>query len=428
MQIILRSGMMHEAIEVSEEHIAGIITPHSGESPLSWSVFSDEMIQKAIEQPIGSKRLEERITASSRIAIVVDDGTRPTPTRKILPIILQKLAAIGIPDQNISITIATGLHRNSTELERATILGKEVMSRFDIADNDARNPDAYGLAGTITGGKKIFINKRVLNADLIITIGVVKSHAFAGFTGGAKSILPGVSSQHTIHENHCFENIEYPHGVLGSCEMSATRKEMEAAARLVDPFIVNVVLNDTNHIIYAVAGDVVAAHRAAVEFYKKSALRIFPEQVDIAVVYGGLAGSINFYQALFGCNVVKTTEKPILKKNGIVLLFAECKEGSGSTLLEQMMSSFSKPEDILQYLASNKVIDDQWAVQFLATFLRDIKIFLVSTGVSSEIAKNLKVRKFPSAQKALDAAIRYSPKDYRIAFIENPDVLIVNLA
>lgn len=428
MQITLTSGTMHETIEVSEEHIAGIITPNSSELSASCNILSDEMIKKAIEQPIESKRLEERITASSRIAIVVDDGTRPTPTRKILPIILQKLKAIGIPDQNISITIATGLHRNSTELERAAILGEEVMSRFDIADNDARNPDAYGLAGTIASDKKIFINKRVLNADLIITIGVVKSHAFAGFTGGAKSILPGVSSQNTIHENHCFKNIEYPHGVLGSCEMSATRKEMEAAARLVDPFIVNVVLNDTNQIIYAVAGDVVAAHRAAVEFYKKSALRIFPEQVDIAVVYGGLAGSINFYQALFGCNVVKTTEKPILKKNGIVLLFAECKEGSGSTLLEQMMSSFSKPEDILKYLASNKVIDDQWAVQFLATFLRDIKIFLVSTGISSEIAKNLKVRKFPSAQKALDAAIQCSSKDYRIAFIENPDVLIVNLA
>lgn len=145
-------------------------------------------------------------------------------------------------------------------------------------------------------------------------------------------------------------------------------------------------------------------------------------------MHGGLAGSINFYQALFGCNVVKTTERPILKKNGIVILFAECKEGSGSKLLEQIMPTFSEPDEILKYLASNKVFDDQWAVQFLATFLRDIHIFLVSEGVSSEIAKNLKVKLFPNAKEALDAAIQTSDLDYRMAFIENPDVLIVNLA
>ena len=425
MQVTLTSGMMHETIEVSKEHIAGIISPNSNKMP---APLSDEMIQEAIEHPINSKCLEERATSSSKIAIVVDDGTRPTPTRKILPFILQKLAQIGIPDQNISITLATGLHRHSTEAERKTILDEGPLSRFDIADNDARNPDAYGLAGTIIGGKKIFINKRVLNADLVITIGVIKSHAFAGFTGGAKSILPGVSSQNTIHENHCFNNIEYPHGVLGSCEMSATRKEMEAAARLVNPFIVNVVLGEDKQIIYAVAGDVIAAHRTAVDFYKKIALRTFPEKVDIAIVHGGLAGSINFYQALFGCNVVKTTERPILKKDGVVILFAECKEGSGSKLLEQIMPSFSNPDDILKYLASNKVFDDQWAVQFLATFLRDIHIFLVSSGISAEIARNLKLRLFSNAQEALDTALQFSGENYRIALIENPDVLIVNLA
>ena len=424
MQVTLTSGIMHETIEVSKEHIAGIISPNSNRMP---SPLNDEMIQKAIEYPINSKCIEERVTPSSKIAIVVDDGTRPTPTRKILPFILQKLAKIGIPDQNISITIATGLHRHSTEAERKTILGEESLSRFDIADNDARNPDAYGLAGTIVGGKKIFINKRVLNTNLVITIGVVKSHAFAGFTGGAKSILPGVSSQNTIHENHCFKNIEYPHGVLGSCDMSATRKEMEDAARLIDPFIINVVLNDTNQIIYATAGDVIAAHRTAVDFYKKIAQRSFPEKVDIAIVHGGLAGSISFYQALFGCNVVKTTERPILKKNGVVILFAECKEGSGSKLLEQIMPSFSGPDDILKYLASNKVFDDQWAVQFLATFLRDTHIFLVSSGISEKTAKNLKLRLFSNAQEALDTALQLCSENYRIGIIENPDELIVNL-
>ena len=266
----------------------------------------------------------------------------------------------------------------------------------------------------------------MLDADHVITIGMVKSHAFAGFTGGAKSILPAVASQKTIHENHCFYNIEYPRGVLGSCEMSGTRKGMEAAARLVDPFIINVVLSGNGEIIFVAAGDVVKAHRKAVEIYSRSAMRTVPEEVDIALVYGGHAGSVNFYQALFGCNVVKTTQKPILKKNGTVILFAECREGSGSKLFEKMMPAFPTPEAILKHLSTEEVVDDQWAVQFLATFIRDINVFVVSTGLSMELAEILHVSLFASVKAAFDEAVKLAPSGYRIAIIENPDVLVVN--
>jgi len=425
MKINLNSGAMSEKLELDESHVAGIIHPDKIQSA---SILTDDDLLDAIDNPIDSPQLEQLVQASSHVAIIVDDATRPTPTKRILPLILGKLKSIGVPDQQISITIATGLHRKTTAQEKSAILSDDVMSSFNIEDNDARDPDVTAYAGTTASGKEIYLNKRILGADIVITIGVVKSHAFAGFTGGAKSILPGVASQRTIHENHCYYNIEYPRGVLGSCEMSATRKGMEEAARLVNPFIINVVLGESNQIQFAVAGDVVSAHRAAVNYFKKGALKTVPEKVDIAIVHGGLAGSISFYQGLFGCNVVKTTEKPILKKSGIVILFAECREGSGSKLLEEMMPKFDTPDEILQNLASNEVFDDQWAVQFLATFLRDIKIFLVSTGISDDLAAKLKIRLFKNAEEAVQEAISVSNEDYRMAVIQNPDVLIVNLS
>ncbi|RFU93768.1 nickel-dependent lactate racemase [Sphaerochaeta halotolerans] len=420
----LKSGTMKEMLDISDLYIAGVVSP-GNQSWRESSPLTDSQLAEAIDNPIGYQTVGETVGPGYKVAIVVDDATRPTPTRVILPFLLERLKKAGVADEDITITIGTGLHRPTTEQEREKILGSSVHHHFDLADNEVRNDEKYGLAG-VADGKSIWLNKRILSAEQVFTIGVVKSHAFAGFTGGAKSILPAIASQRTIHENHCFHNIEYPRGILGSCEMSGTRKGMEEAARLVDPFIINVVLDGNNDIIFAAAGDVVQAHRKAVDFYAKSAMKSFPEEVDIALVYGGYAGSVSFYQALFGCNVVKTTQRPILKKGGIVVLYAECREGSGSRLFEEMMPAFDSPQSILDHLESSPVVDDQWAVQFLATFLRDMKVFVVSTGLSEDLAKVLRVRLFRNAKDAMEEAFSIAPKQAKVAVIENPDILIVN--
>ncbi len=423
MKLNVYSGTMCDVIDLDDLHVSGIVTPDSSELIKS---LSDDSLLEVIKNPIGSAKLNNLIDSEKKISIVVDDATRPTPTRRMLKVLMEYLNFLGATASNITFTVATGLHRPSTWAEKVEIFGNVILRDYDVADNEARNTEVHGLLGTNSLGKDLYINKRILNADIVITLGLVKSHAFAGFTGGAKSILPGISSQNTILQNHSFKNIEYPRGVLGSCELSGTRKEMEEAAKFVDPFIFNVVLDGKGEIIYATAGDVIHAHRKAVEFYSRTAMKTVPDEVDIAVVYGGYAGSVNFYQALFGCNVVKTTERPILKKNGTVILYAECREGSGSKLFESMLPRFSTPEEVLQHLASNKVVDDQWAVQFLATFLRDINVYVVSSGLTKELAEILKVHLYESVQSAIEDAISMSPRDYKIAVIENPDVLVVN--
>ncbi len=422
MKTLLQSGSMSEELVIEDTHLAGVMQP---DYSTGFAVLTDQQILQAIDTPIGCGRLEDRVSPASQITIVVDDATRPTPSAKILAILLDKLDGLGVQKAQTRIHIATGLHRDPTEAEIERILGTKVLGDYTFSINDARNAETNTFVGTV-GSKEIHVNSVVAGADLVITIGMVKSHAFAGFTGGAKSILPGCSSRRTIHENHCFSNIEYPNSCLGSCELSTSRQEMEAAARLIDPFIINVVLDADKNIIFASSGDVIAAHRAAVEFYEPIASQEIEGFIDIAFISGGLVGGINFYQALFGFNVVKTTKRPILKHKGIVILYAECSEGSGSALFEQKMSEFDTPEEILDNLENGESYDDQWAVQFLATVVRDMNVYVVSSGISPEVARKLKIRRFDTAAEAYAEAVAQSPKDYRVGLIENPDVLVLN--
>ena len=421
MNFELTSGTMRELVNIDDSLIANVITAESQGSQ------SDAVcvLEEALDSPIGMDKLETLVGSKSRIAIIVDDSTRPTPTALILPMVLQRLDSVGVPRENIKITIGTGLHRAPTPEEVEKILGKDLSAELDVAANDARNESCYSRAGITPSGREIFLNKRVTESDLVITIGLVKSHAFAGFTGGAKSILPAVSSRQTILENHCFKDLEYPNGILGSCEKSKPRQEMEAAARLLNPFIINVILDENDTVIKAASGDVVEAHRYLVNQYKLNAEKNNCQKVDIALVYGGIAGSVNLYQALFGCNVVRTTERPILNEGGTVILFSECREGMGSPLFEEMIPKYRNPEDVLAALSTNPVIEDQWAVQFLCAFLEKISVVVVSTGIDQDSAEKIGLDLQPSAQDALAKTLsRY--ENPKIAVVENPDILVVN--
>lgn len=423
MIITLTSGSMEEIVEVADDHLISHFRP---DESFPVEIWGDDRIAQAIQQPIGAAAIKDRVFRDSRVAIVVDDATRPTPTKRILSILLQILREIGVGRDNISITIGTGLHRKTTSTEKQRILGDKTLELFDVEDNDARDPSRHYCAGALDDGAPVFLNRRIQNRDLVLTIGMVKSHAFAGFTGGAKSIMPGVSDQRTIHRNHSFRNVEYPRGLIGSCEKSLPRQQMESAAKLVDPFIINVVLNGRGDVVHAVAGDVIQAHRNAVTFYRRSAHRHTKETADIALVFGGHAGTLSLYHALYGCNVVRSTESPILADTGTIILFAACEEGIGTTLFDEIFDRLSNPEEILRHLLENPVVDDQWAVQFLATFLRDINISIVSRGLRNRGGSLFGIQHFESVRSALDAAIQRHGPDYRLAIIENPDVLIIN--
>jgi len=202
---------------------------------------------------------------------------------------------------------------------------------------------------------------------------------------------------------------------------------MEEAAKKLPIFIINVVLNRKNQIVDVVAGNVISAHRKGTKTFKEMAEVFLKEPMDLVVVEGGYPGSINFYQALFGCNVVLTTSKPILKENGVIILFAQCKEGMGSNIIEELFTTYQDPKKVLEYLKNSSPLPEQWAAQFLASFLLRANLIVVTSNISlKNKLENFGVTCFTSAQEAIDTFIATN-KGMNIAVIKNPDFLIPNL-
>ncbi len=415
------SGLNKETFFIPQHNLVEILSPRDiipKNSP-------EQLIKNSLRYPLESEPLEYLLKDFNSVAIIVDDATRQTPTQFVLKFLIEELKKIGIKKENIIIQIANGLHRLTTYEEKEKICGKEVIKEFQVFDNDPNN-DQYEYFGLTSKGTPLYFNKRVISANFIISIGMIKSHSFAGFTGGAKSIIPGISSKETILSNHRFEFIEYPNGILGDCEGSVTRKDMEDAASRLPLFIINTVLNKENEIIDIVAGNVVTAHRKGVETFKKMADVYLNEPVDMVIIEGGLPGSISLYQAIFGCNAVLTTRKPILKKGGIIVLFAPCYEGIGDSTIEKLFEKYTSPEKVLFHLKDSSPLPGQWAAQSLAYFLINSNLCLVNPNIALEKLEKLGITYFKSVQESVDFFLSKN-KELKIAIIKDPDFIIPNL-
>jgi nickel-dependent lactate racemase len=330
MNIIFEVDEMRENVDIPEKNLISIIEPKKVESLENEEII----IERSLNNPIGSKKLEDILNSNSKVSIIVDDITRSTPTSLLISIILKRLKNLGIKEKNIKITIGNGLHRKTSYLEKEKILGRDVLESFDVEDNDPLNKENFEYLGKTSLETPIYINKRVLWGDIIIATGIIKSHAFAGFTGGAKSLIPGVAYRDTILKNHSFYNIDYPKGLLGDIE-STPRKDMEEAVKkLPIPFyILNVVLDQNNKVFSAFSGDFISAHREGVKIFKSLAETYVNEKADLVIVESNYTSSFNLYQTLFGGAVTMLTKSPIVKKGGMIVLFSPCKEGIGANII-----------------------------------------------------------------------------------------------
>ena len=421
MNIIFEVDEMRENVDIPEKNLISIIEPKKVESLENEEII----IERSLNNPIGSKKLEDILNSNSKVSIIVDDITRSTPTSLLISIILKRLKNLGIKEKNIKITIGNGLHRKTTYLEKEKILGRDVLESFDVEDNDPLNKENFEYLGKTSLETPIYINKRVLWGDIIIATGIIKSHAFAGFTGGAKSLIPGVAYRDTILKNHSFYNIDYPKGLLGDIE-STPRKDMEEAVKkLPIPFyILNVVLDQNNKIFSAFSGDFISAHREGVKVFKSLAETYVNEKADLVIVESNYTSSFNLYQTLFGGAVTMLTKSPIVKKGGMIVLFSPCKEGIGANIIEDLVPNFNSGEEILDYLKHSSPQEEQWAVQHLAYFLTYGEVGLVTQGINEKVLKGLKMKYFENLKRAISYAFNKYGEDIRILIIKKPDLVI----
>jgi nickel-dependent lactate racemase len=334
----LAFGSTRIEFKIPERNLASVILPSEFETKEEGT----SLIKKALENPIKSRRLSEIVKPDSKVAIIVSDVTRPTPTAKLLPPLLDELYLGGAKDENITIVFALGLHRNQTEEESRKLVGEQVYERIHCIQHSRKR---CRYLGETSFGTPIEVFEEIADSDVIISTGTLEFHYYAGYSGGGKSILPGISSEKSILSYHSFYSKLFEGDPLSGRIDSPARKNIEEAAGVAGlKFILNVVLNSKKEIVAAVAGDFIEAHRKGVEVVD-SMYKVPVEPADAAIVScGGFPKDINLFQA------TKSLENAVfaVKKGGSIVLVAECNEGIGDKVYERWSTECKTPDEAIR--------------------------------------------------------------------------------
>lgn len=392
-QIELNYGQSKISTYIPTKNFLGTILP----ADVPGVVSPIDTVRHALSSPIGSPRLRELAAGKSRIMILVSDITRPSPSRLLLPPILEELAFAGIQNQQISILFGLGVHRRQTETEQRDLVGDQIFEKIVCIDHDR---DDCVEIGTTSRGAKVAVFRRLLAADLIIATGNLEYHYFAGYSGGAKALAPGFCSRDTIEANHC--RFLDPGAVGGRITGNPLREELEEMAALVGiDFLVNAVLNQHKEITHVVAGDVTQAHRAGVGYIDRIYRKKISRRADIIITSpGGYPKDMNLYQS----HKAMQNAKLALKPGGILLITAKCQEGLGEENFARAFEEGLSLEAMVDELRQRFIQGRHIALQ-MAKLQTDYELFMV-TDLPEEIRQKLFFRSFISLDAALETALK----------------------
>lgn len=337
----------------------------------------NELVWNALKKPAGSPLLRDLARDKRSIVIVSSDHTRPLPSRITLPILLEEIRA-GNPEANITILVATGMHRMTSEDELRAKYGDEIVSREKIVVHNSRDSSSMARIGSLPSGGALVLNRLAIEADLLVAEGFIEPHFFAGFSGGSKSILPGIASYETVLANHCSEFIASPCARTGILEGNPMHIDMLYAAKKAKlAFILNVVINSGKKVIYAIAGHSEEAHLKGCEFISNLA-SVKAKPADIVITTnGGYPLDQNIYQAVKGMTAAEATCRP----GGVIIAVSECRDGHGGESFYRTFAGASSVQAIMGKLLSNgrdQTIPDSWETQILARVLLKHRVILVS--------------------------------------------------
>jgi nickel-dependent lactate racemase len=372
-------------------------------------------IERALDHPIGSMPLVELAAGKRTAAISVCDITRPAPNRVTLPPLLARLHAAGIPEEGITILIATGLHRGATEAEIRTILGPEIAARYQVVNHDARAFTDHLALGSTARGTPVYIDRRFMEADLHITLGFIEQHLMLGFSGGRKLIAPGLAAQETIKVIHSPRFMREPMATEGSIDENPLHAELLEIARLArHDFILDVTLTQQREISGVFAGNPVGAHAAGVEFLRSTSLAAVPALADAVITSAaGYPLDLTFYQMAKGI----TAAQHVVKPGGRILILAECAEGIGSPEYARMLRDFEGNAEYLRKIADSEVVADQWQLEKLALVGLANEMFFYTPGVSADDLGAFGAHSFTDLNVAVDRLLEGLPDSARIVLI-----------
>ena len=362
----------------------------------------EQLIEKAMAAPMGSAPLEELARGKEKVVIICSDHTRPVPSKLILPPMLSAIRR-GNPQAEINLLIATGCHRGTTKEELLDKFGPEICQKEHIVIHDCGQQDMLTEVGTLPSGSKLELNKLAVEADLLLAEGFIEPHFFAGFSGGRKSVLPGIASRTSVLGNHCSEFIAHPRARTGLLEGNPIHEDMLwAAKRAKLRYIVNVVLNEEKQVIHAVAGDPEQAHAAGCAFLL-SLCQAKPKMADIVITTnGGYPLDQNIYQAVKGMTAAEATVNP----GGVIIMLAKSNDGHGGEAFYRQLSQepdMEKTMGIFMARGRDETEPDQWQSQILLRILGRAKVFYLSEQPDALI-RQLHMTPVHSVEEALEQA------------------------
>lgn len=400
-------------LEVREENLEKVVISHISE--VSASGTQEEMVRRALDHPVGAPPLRELARGKDRVVLVTSDHTRAVPSKITLPILLGEIRQ-GNPQADITILIATGLHRETTREEQVRMFGAQIVEREKIAVNRAFQADEFVSMGQLPSGAGFYVNRLAVDCDLLVTEGFIEPHFFAGFSGGRKSILPGICSAETVNENHSYKAIASPFAAAGVLEGNPIHEDMICAARRVNvQFILNVALNARKEIIAAFAGDVEEAHLQGCEFIRS----ISEEPAVIGDIVVTSNGGYPLDQNLYQSPKAVATAEACAGEDGVIIMVCACREGIGGSHFEELIMG-GNPREIDRKLSAvppRETIPEQWCAQIYARILRKHPVILVSTYLAPETVRRANMIPAATPDEALAMAYEMKGKDARVVVI-----------
>jgi len=386
-------------ISLPEKNLAGVL--EGKQSEYTTELSEKELVEQSLDNPIGSKSLEELAKGKKDIVIISSDHTRPVPSKIITPILLRRIRSVS-PDARIRILVATGFHRPSTHEELVDKYGEEIVANEEIVMHISTDDASMKKIGVLPSGGDCIINKIAAEADLLISEGFIEAHFFAGFSGDKKS-RPGNLCHNLIHE------------------------DMVYAARTANlAFIVNVVLNGNHEIIGSFAGDMEAAHEKGCDFVRSLA-SVDKVDCDIAIsTNGGYPLDQNIYQAIKGMTAAEAT----LPDSGIIIMIAGCRDGHGGVGFYHNIADVKNPEEFEQkaiHTPRLETVPDQWTSQIFARILAHHKVIMVSDLVDPKLVKDMHMELASNVDEALAMAFKIKGNDAKVAVIPDGLGVVVNI-
>lgn len=355
---------------IPTRNLLGVIEP---KEKLGINDVTKEIVQ-ALKEPIGSKPLNQIAKQGDKVAIVVDDITRPTPSYTMVLPLLNELNEAGVRDEDITIIFACGTHRPVKPEEAETILGEGVIKQIKVVSHVCDANDHVYVGTTQKHGTKVLVNRHFHEADVKILTGDIEIHYYAGYGGGRKSVLPGVAGIETIRKNHAM--ILHPKARTGVLDGNPIHEDMIEAAKLAGvDFILNVVTNSKGEVVQAFAGDLEQAFYKGVQLVEELYNVSVDRRSDILIVSpGGFPADINLYQAY------KAVDNCLdcVKRGGVIILVAECPEGHGNSEFFTWMKRFEDERSMEKQIKKSFRVGAHNAY-YLLKALRKVQIILVST-------------------------------------------------